>query len=116
MQERIDFGACRVTVVTSPIDGRFGFHRLAEMAKLYLGIDVYKGEDFVVFMSLRRTVCKIIHADDFGITLITRYLHKGHFEQFLAKKKENAFAVLTAKELADFLNGIPLYRKPATFF
>lgn len=116
MKERIDFGDCRVTVVTSPIDGRFGFHRLAQMASFYLGIDIYKGEDFVVFLSLRRTLCKIIHADEHGITLITRYLHNGRFEQFFARKSENASEILTTKELADFLNGIPIYRNPKTFF
>lgn len=116
MEERIDFGSCRVTVVTSPIDGRFGFNHLAEMAKFYLGIDIFKGEDFVVFLSLHRTVCKIIHADKQGITMITRYLHKGRFEQFLKKRQEHASTVLSAGELADFLNGIPIYAKPEGYF
>ena len=101
MKERIDFGDCRVTVVTSPIDGRFGFHRLAQMASFYLGIDIYKGEDFVVFLSLRRTLCKIIHADEHGITLITRYLHNGRFEQFLARNPNFSVNIRTALCLAD---------------
>ena len=56
----IDFSDKRVTMVVCPVDGRYGFYALSDLAFKLLHIDIYKQEDYVVFVSRSRGICKII--------------------------------------------------------
>lgn len=82
----IDFSDKRVTMVVCPVDGRYGFYALSDLAFKLLHIDIYKQEDYVVFVSRSRGICKIICTDECGTTLITRRLHKGRFEPLKSSK------------------------------
>lgn len=98
----------RVTLVLNAQDLRAGFPGLSLIADLYLGIDVRKKADCIVFVSKTRNSCKIITCDESGSTLITRKLNKGRFEKFLSTNKTRPEKPLTVSELTDFLNGAPL--------
>jgi hypothetical protein len=84
---------------------RSGYCRLAAIAFGQLNIDVAKGEDFVVFVSRTNKVCKMIWADECGTNLLTRHLHCGRFEQFLARIQDAALKTLTFEDLCAFLDG-----------
>ena len=43
----IDFSDKRVTMVVCPVDGRYGFYALSDLAFKLLHIDIYKQEDYV---------------------------------------------------------------------
>lgn len=107
----IDFSDKRVTMVVCPVDGRYGFYSLADLAFKLLHIDIAKKEDYVVFVSRSRGICKIIYADDHGAMLITRRLHQGRFERLLMQAQGPAAKPITPQMLADFLNGKPLFVK-----
>lgn len=62
----VDFSKGRVTVALCSVDMRCGYQRLADIAYAYLGIDVSKGGEFVVFISRTRRICRIIFADERG--------------------------------------------------
>jgi len=62
----IDFKARRTTLVASPVDGRSGIPTLTTLAESLLGIPITKGEDYVVFVSRSRKVCKIVFWDERG--------------------------------------------------
>lgn len=59
----IDFSDKRVTMVVCPVDGRYGFYALSDLAFKLLHIDIYKQEDYVVFVSRSRGICRIIDTD-----------------------------------------------------
>ena len=104
----IDFASRRVTLVVTPIDLRQGFNRREQIARLELGIDSRQEQDFVVFISKNRALCKVIACDSKGTVLISRRLHRGRFEQLLLRVDCPAMQPLTADELAQFLDGEPL--------
>ena len=105
------FSDKRVTMVVCPVDGRYGFYALSDLAFKLLHIDIYKQEDYVVFVSRSRGICKIICTDECGTTLITRKLHKGRFERLLMQAQGPAAMTVTPQMLADFINGKPLFVK-----
>jgi len=80
----IDFKARRTTLVASPVDGRSGIPTLTTLAESLLGIPITKGEDYVVFVSRSRKVCKIV---------------------FLMRASGPAAAPITPDELAAYLDG-----------
>ena len=94
-----------ITLVLYGQDLRAGFGTLIQISSIYLGIDIQKGEDCVVFVSKNRLLCKIIFSDSKGSTLITRKLHEGKFEQFMAEVNSKPQKKLTPQELIKFLNG-----------
>lgn len=113
---KIDFADGRVTMVVCPVDCRCGYRRLADIAYKVLNIDVSLGEDYVVFVSKSRGICKIIHCAEYGPLLIVRMLHRGRFERFLMEAEGPAAKPLTPQELSKFLDGEPLYVKRESFW
>ena len=101
---RIDFSRGRVTLVLAPVDCRAGFLKLAGIAEAQLGIPVTAGGEYVVFISRKRSVCKIIFSDDRGYTLITRRLHRGRFLDLLTTHTASDIR-LTPDELSRYLDG-----------
>lgn len=111
MSQIIDFANASVTLLLNPVDMRFGYYRLAHIAQNVLNIDLRRGSHFVVFISKKRDICKIIHADEKGTVLIVRKLHAGRFEQFLAKADDPFGKPMSVQDLEQFFNGEPIYEK-----
>lgn len=103
-----DFTNGRITLVISPVDMRSGFASLAGIARTYLSIDVYKGGHLVLFINRNRDICKLIWTDQSGCSLLTRRLHAGRFEKFLAKAEANAVRRFPRRDLESFLDGRPV--------
>ncbi len=101
----IDFGSGKVSLVLVRTDMRAGFDRLAGIASGYLGIDVMKGNDWVVFISKRGHMAKIIHADAKGALLISRKLHQGCYQTLMSKITGPAVKSLSKDELERYLDG-----------
>lgn len=101
----IDFSSGKVSLVLVKTDMRSGFDRLAGIASQYLGIDVMKGEDWVVFISKSGHMVKIIHADEKGALLISRKLHQGRFQTLMTKITGPAVKTLSKEELERYLDG-----------
>lgn len=100
-----DLSAYRLTLVLVPQDLRAGFKTLAQLAEQRLAIDVFQKRDAVVFLSKRRTICKIIVADEHGSNLLTRVLHYGCFRKLTAVAEGKASAPITKKQLLAYLDG-----------
>ena len=101
----IDFKARRTTLVASPVDGRSGIPTLTTLAESLLGIPITKGEDYVVFVSRSRKVCKIVFWDERGACMVVRRLNDGRFARFLMRASGPAAAPITPDELAAYLDG-----------
>lgn len=111
---KLDFSNCKITLVVAPIDMRAGFNRLALLADAFLGIDVLQGQDVVIFLSKRRKIAKIIWADSKGTSVVTRRLHVGCFESFLARNSGPASKDFTMEDLMSFLDGEPILVRRST--
>lgn len=101
----LNFKGCKITVVTTATDLRAGYFRLEAFARSTLNIDICSGHHCVVFLSRTRALAKIIAADQSGMTLITRRLHHGSFQQLMSLLDSPAKRSLTAEQLVSFLNG-----------
>ncbi len=93
----------KIVMVKEPVCGRFGIHRLMAMLTSnslkvsWNGID----EITVVTFNKRRTACKLLHIDVYGIDCTTRILNSGRFQVMLS---ENQIPVnLTRQELEQLL-------------
>lgn len=111
---KFDFAESQITLVVAPVDMRVGFSRLAGMAEAFLGIDVFNGKDVVVFISKKRKIAKIIWADQKGTSVITRRLHVGGFESFLARNTGPASRRFSMEDLMTFLDGEPILVRRST--
>lgn len=101
----IDFSQGKVSLVLVRSDMRSGFDRLAGIAAQFLGIDVMKGNDWVVFVSKSGHMVKIIHADEKGSLLISRKLHQGTYQTLMSKITGSAVKTLSKEELEQYLDG-----------
>ena len=104
-----DFSKGRITLIVAPVDMRYGYRRLSLLARALLDLDVDGGKEFVVFASKSRSVAKMIWADGRGTNILSRRLHQGRFERFLAKINGPATLEASAEELMQFLDGRPLF-------
>lgn len=95
----------KITVVVCPTDLRSGFFRLASISRNLLGIDILKGDDWVIFLSKSRRTLKMIHSDKTGTILVTRTLKQGCFQQLLCMATGPAVRQLTPDLLMKYLNG-----------
>lgn len=100
-----DFRSGTITIVIAPVDLRSGYAGLSSLALTQLNIQVGHGKDFVVFVSRNSGLCKMIWTDEKGTNLLTRRLHFGRFERFLARIDEAAVKILTYEDLCQFLDG-----------
>ena len=102
---KMDLTSCHIHLVLCPVDMRSGFRSLSLIAEACLGIDVSRGNDCVVFISSRRTICKIIWSDEKGHSLLTRRLSAGRFAKLLARVDDGDALPITVSELMSFLDG-----------
>lgn len=104
-----DFQSGRITMVISPVDMRAGYDRLSLLAAALFDIDVDAGKDFVVFISKRKKIVKMIWSDDRGSSMLTRRLHLGRFERFVAQSQQQQ-RQFSYDDLLAFLDGEPVGR------
>ena len=105
----LDPAAYRITVVLAPVDMRSGYSRLSSIAAICLGINVDNGQDMVVFISTRRSICKVVWSDPKGPAMLTRRLHQGRFSKFLARIDDTEGLSVSVKEFNALLDGEPLF-------
>ena len=77
---KIDFTKQKLHLVITPLDMRFDFNRLPEIALVYLHINVENGRYLVAFVSKNCKIAKIIGYDNKGLILTVRHLNQGCFE------------------------------------
>ena len=102
---KLNFSEGKVTLVLVRQDLRCGYKRLSIVAQAYLGIDLSLGKDWVVFISKRGHIAKIIHHDLKGSILVTRKLDTGCFQKLLCKIQGAAAKSLSKDELEKYLDG-----------
>ena len=113
---KISFRDYKVTVVVTPTDLRCGCSRLCAIAQEKLNINVFRGEDIVVFTSKSSALCKLVCSDKHGTTMLTRTLHSGRFEKMLVKRDQSGKINLTIDELESFLNGEKIFERRSSFY
>ena len=105
---KLDLSNYRISLVICPVDMRRGFLSLSALALTLLNVDVGQGRDCVVFVSSRRTVCKVIWADEHGAVMLTRSLKQGRFSRLLDQSLITHEIALS--ELTHFLDGGAIWR------
>lgn len=93
----------RIYMVREPICGRFGIHRLLAMLSSgalnvrWNGID----EITVISFNKKRSLCKLLHIDEYGVDCTSRILNTGIFQVVFS---DNSIPVhLTREELENIL-------------
>lgn len=78
-------GTGKIYMVREPVCGRFGIHRLLAMLSSnslnvhWNGID----EVTIVTFNKRKTICKVLHIDPYGVDCTSRILNSGRFQVML---------------------------------
>jgi len=93
----------RVWAYAYPCDLRKGYNGLYGLATQEMGRDPMEG-DLFLFVSRRRTSCKILHHDGSGLTIYMKRLSTGRFAQVWLRN-EDGYVELSPSELSLFLEG-----------
>ena len=95
----------KIILVREPVCGRFGIHRLiAQLTSGALNVSWDgKSEITMVTFNKKRTLCKILHIDDYGVDCTTRILNTGRFQVILDDCKKLIPIHLTRNELEELL-------------
>ena len=113
---KLEFSKNKVTLVVCPVDMRSGFERLSQIARTGLGIEVKDGKDIVVFISKDRKLCKMIHADLRGTTMIVRRLSDRCFQRIMVEASGPAQKPLSSKQLERYLDGEDIFVERENIF
>jgi transposase len=70
----------RIFVCTEPVDMRYGFDRLAQVARERVGHDPVEGGALFVFAGRSATRLKLLWFDRNGLCLLYKRLHRAVFE------------------------------------
>jgi transposase len=70
----------RIFVCTQPVDMRYGFDRLAQVARERVGHDPVEGGALFVFAGRSATRLKLLWFDRNGLCLLYKRLHRAVFE------------------------------------
>ena len=70
----------RIFVCTEPVDMRYGFDRLAQVARDRVGQDPVEGGALFVFAGRSATRLKVLWFDRNGLCLLYKRLHQAVFE------------------------------------
>jgi transposase len=73
-------GGVRIFVCTEPVDMRYGFDRLAQVARERVGQDPVAGGALFVFVGRTTTRLKVLWFDRNGLCLLYKRLHRAVFE------------------------------------
>ena len=77
-------GGVRILVCTEPVDMRFGFDRLASLARSRIGEDPQQGGVLVVFGNRGVSRLKVLWFDRNGYCMLYKRLHRAVFEMPLS--------------------------------
>src|SRR3954471_7554547 len=77
----------RIFVCTAPMDMRYGFDRLAELARGRVGQDPVDGGALFVFAGKGATRLKVLWFDRNGLCLLYKRLHRAVFELPAARER-----------------------------
>ena len=72
--------AVRIFVCTEPVDMRYGFDRLVQVARERVGQDPVEGGALFVFAGRRATRLKLLWFERNGLCLLYKRLHRAVFE------------------------------------
>jgi transposase len=72
--------AIRIFVCTDAVDMRFGFDRLAQVAREKIGQDPVAGGALFVFAGKSATRLKVLWVEGHGICMLYKRLHRAVFE------------------------------------
>jgi len=97
--------AVRVYAYPEPVDLRKGYDGLFGLVKAGLGRDPLSG-DLFLFLSKRRTGCKVLVWDGTGLCIFQKRLESGRFASLF--RDDGKSLQLTASELALFIEGCDL--------
>lgn len=95
--------SARIFMYKKAVDFRFGFERLAALAKACRGESAYGGEIYV-FFNRSFTRAKVIFFDGSGCCMLWKRLEKGRFQPSLSNGT-NSFVSLGSAEMMLLLEG-----------
>ena len=101
----------QIFLAVAPIDLRWGFDRLAGIAKERVGYDARGGALFI-FFGKRRTTLKVIFFDGTGLCIFIKRLDKGTFRAPSPLEPGAASIEMTDAELEALLDAIDLEASP----
>lgn len=103
----------RIFVCTQPVDMRYGFDRLAQVARERVGQDPVEGGALFVFASKSATRLKCLWLDRNGLCLLYKRLHRAVFE--LPAAASGAVSIhIDGAALARLLGGVAKEEKRRT--
>lgn len=95
----------RIFVCTEAVDMRWGFDRLAAVAKSRVGEDPHSGEIVVVFGNRGATRLKLLWFDRNGYCMLYKRLHRAVFEVPIGGDGASALRI-DGSALAKLLRGV----------
>lgn len=101
--------AIRIFVCTETVDMRFGFDRLAQVARERIGHDPIAGGALFVFGSKSATRLKVLWFEGHGICMLYKRLHRAVFE-LPGSLTGGASVHIDSVALAKLLTGVPRMR------
>lgn len=96
----------RIFVCCEAVDMRYGFDRLAGLAKMRVGEDPRQGETLFVFANKSANRLKVLWFDRNGYVMLYKRLHRSVFELPAAGAGEQVAIRIDAPALAKLLAGI----------
>lgn len=95
----------RIFVCSEPVDMRFGFDRLAAIARTKVGEDPCSGSALFVFANRNATRLKLLWFDRNGLCMLYKRLHRAVFELPLGSG-EPGYVRIEPRALAALLAGV----------
>lgn len=103
--------AVRIFVCTEPVDMRYGFDRLVQVARERIGQDPVEGGALFVFAGRRATRLKLLWFERNGLCLLYKRLHRAVFEVPVGNDGGRSIRI-DGSALARLLAGSPREEKP----
>jgi transposase len=97
----------QVFLALEPVDMRYGFERLAGLARERMGYEARSGALFV-FVGRRRETAKILFFDGTGLCLFYKRLDRGRFQLPDAPAADATHVVIDDATLETLLDGIEI--------
>jgi transposase len=96
----------RIFVCTAPVNMRYGFDRLAQMARERIGHDPVEGGALFIFAGRKARRLKILWFEGRGLCMLYKRLHRAIFEMPLGEGDAGSVRI-DAAGLARLLAGVP---------
>jgi len=103
--------AVRIFVCTEPVDMRYGFDRLVQVARERIGQDPVEGGALFVFAGRRATRMKLLWFERNGLCLLYKRLHRAVFEIPVGSDGARSIRI-DGSALARLLAGSPKEERP----